>query len=582
MSGLEPIRPPGRQRFSVFHRGADDDGPRRETHLAFADALRAATSVLDVGCGTGVFLDLLRERGVARVVGVDRDPEMVQEARARGHDARVLDARDGLDLAERFDGIYAAFVIETMDGDEAIGFLRACAALLAPDGLLIVRTLNPGNAAVRDGGLWLEPWAKRPYPLPTLHVLFGDLGLRIVGAGNEPEGWQHTYVLGRAPSRAAGTGVRTTIAFQGEFFAYNSMAVVNRELARALQAHPDVAPLIVPDEPVPEASVEADPRYAVLHGAARRGVPPCDVLVRQSNGAADFRRVDGVRRLVQILPWEYGALPRSWIAGLHNGGADEIWVPSTYCRRLFLDAGFAPSRVAVVPNGVDPERFSPDREIVPYPLTTAKSFRFLYLGGVLPRKGVDVLLAAYRRAFSRDDDVALVLKVFGTRSFYQLEDGGAAFRAFADDPAAPELLVIDDEVGDDDVARLYRSCDALAFPYRGEGFGLPMLEAMACGLPVIATAGGAADDFLDGDVAYRVPAQRVALSGTFRGERLAGTGWWLEPDVDDVAATMRHVAAHAAEARAKGRAGAERARRDWTWARAADVAAARLRALTAS
>jgi glycosyltransferase involved in cell wall biosynthesis len=595
-------RPPGHQRFSVFHRSADDEAGRRASHHAFADVFAGFASVLDVGCGSGVFLDMLRERGVARTAGIDRDPDMVAETRARGHEARAADARRDLAaLGERFDGVYLSFVIETLDGDEGIAVLRACTALLKPDGLLVVRTLNPRNAAVRDGAFWFEPWAKRPWPLETLHVVLSDLGLRIVGAGNEPEGWQHTYILGRAPSQpplvANGTesAARVAVAFQGEFFAYNSMATVNRELARALLARAGAPPpnerqppdreqraewlAIVPDEPAPEPSVAADPRFAALREKKRRGVPPCDVLIRQSNGAADFRRVEGARAIVQILPWEYGTLPRAWVEGLRAGGADEVWTPTEYCRAMFLDAGIAPERVAVVPNGIDPETFSPDRAVEPYPVATTKPFKFLYLGGVLPRKGVDVLLAAYRRAFTRADDVALVLKLFGTRSFYQLEDGGAAFRAFAEDRDAPELVVIDDEIADADVVRLYRTCDALAFPYRGEGFGLPMLEALACGLPVIATAGGAADAFLDDDVAYRIPAERRSLSGVLRGEQLTGEGWWLEPDAGALAATMRHVVAHRDEARAKARRGAERARRDWTWDRAAAVAAERLRGL---
>ena len=576
-------RPAGHQRFSVFHRAADDEAGRRAWHHAYAEVFAGFGSVLDVGCGTGVFLDMLRERGVARVLGVDRDPEMVEEARARGHEARVADARTDLPaLGERFAGVHFSFAIETMDGEEGIAALRACAALLEPDGLLVVRTLNPRNTAVRDGAFWYEPWAKRPWPLESLHVVLTDLGLRIVGAGNEPDGWQHVYILGRAPAAPAASGERVAVAFQGEFFAYNSMAVVNRELARALLAYPDVAPSIVPDEPAPEPSVAADPRFATLRERMRRGVPSCDVLIRQSNGAADFRRVDGAGAIVQILPWEYGTLPRAWVDGLRANGTGEVWTPTEYCRAMFLHAGIAPERVAVVPNGIDPERFSPDRAIEPYPLPTRKSFTFLYIGGALPRKGVDVLLAAYRRAFGRDDDVALVLKLFGTRSFYQLEDAGASLRAFAADPGAPELVVLDDELTDEDVVRLYRTCGALAFPYRGEGFGLPMLEALACGLPVIATAGGAADAFLDDDVAYRIPAKRVPLSGAVRGEALAGAGWWLEPDVEALAATMRHVVAHGDEARAKAARGVERARREWTWDRAAAVAAERLRRLVRS
>ena len=582
-------RPPGHQRFSLFHRSAEDDAARRGSHHAFADVFAGFGSVLDAGCGTGIFLDMLRERGVARLVGVDRDADMVEEARARGHDARVLDARTELaSLDERFDGVHLSFVIETMDGDEGIAALRACAALLKPDGMLVVRTLNPRNAAVRDGAFWFEPWAKRPWPLETLHVVLTDLGLRIVGAGNEPEGWQHTYILGRAPAAPPPDAARVAVAFQGEFFAYNSMAIVNRELARALLALDLSAGAgraagfaIVPDEPAPEPSVAADPRFGALRETMRRGVPACDVLIRQSNGAADFRRLDGARAIVQILPWEYGTLPRAWVEGLRAGGADEVWTPTEYCRAMFVDAGIAPERVAVVPNGIDPEKFSPDRAVEPYPLATRKTFKFLFVGGVLPRKGVDVLLAAYRRAFTRDDDVTLVLKLLGTRTFYQLNDDAAGLRAFANDPQAPELVVIDDEISDDDVVRLYRTCDALAFPYRGEGFGMPMLEALACGLPVIATAGGAADAFLDDDVAYRIPAQRRPLSGVMRGEELAGEGWWLEPDVDALAATMRHVVTHRDEARAKALHGAERARRDWTWDRAAAIAAERLRALVA-
>ncbi|HTD36055.1 MAG TPA: methyltransferase domain-containing protein [Candidatus Limnocylindrales bacterium] len=573
-------RPPGHQRFSVFHRSADDEPGRRAWHHAYADVFAGFGSVLDVGCGTGVFLDMLRERGVTRIVGVDRDPEMVEESRARGFDARVLDARTELpSLNERFDGVHLSFVIETMDGDEGIAALRACAELLKPDGTLVVRTLNPRNAAVREGGFWYEPWAKRPWPLETLHAVMTDLGLRIVGAGNEPDGWQHVYILGRAPAAPNEGEARVAVAFQGEFFAYNSMAVVNRELARALQAFTDVAPAIVPDEPAPEPSVVADPRFTALQEKKRRGVPPCDVLIRQSNGAADFRRVEGARTIVQILPWEYGTLPRAWVEGLRAGGADEVWTPTEYCRTMFLDAGIAPERVAVVPNGIDPGKFSPDRSVTPYPLATRKSFKFLFIGGMLPRKGVDVLLAAYRSAFTREDDVALVLKLFGTRTFYQLGEETKTLREFSGDPRAPELVLIDDELGDEDVVRLYRTCDALAFPYRGEGFGLPMLEALACRLPVIATAGGAADAFLDDDVAYRIPARRVPLSGALRGEQLAGEGWWLEPDADALAETMRHVVAHRDEARAKALRGAERARHDWTWARAAAIAAERLRAL---
>jgi glycosyltransferase involved in cell wall biosynthesis len=540
----------------VNRRPADSAG----TAETFANVFRGLASVLDVGGDDPAFAQRLHAHGVPRVVSLAREG-----------------IRGGLPpLGERFEGIFLGFVVETVDGPTGAAVLRDAAALLAPSGILVVRALNPGNPAAQAAARSAP--AGTPWPLEELHQQLRELGLRIVGAGYEPDGWQHTYVVGRAAGAAPSPGDATAVAFQGEFFAHNSMAVVNRELARALQAFADVAPAIVPDEPAAEPSLGADPRFAALRETMRRGVPACDVLIRQSNGLADFSRPPGVRTLVQILPWEYGALPRAWVDALRSGGADEIWTPSAYCRQLFLDAGIAAERVVVVPNGIDPARFTPLPDAAPFPLATHKHTRFLYLGGMLRRKGVDVLLAAYRRAFSRDDDVALVLKLFGTRSFYQLDDGGAALRAFAADPHAPELVVIEDDLTDEDVARLYRSCDALVFPYRGEGFGLPMLEALACGVPVIATAGGAADAFLDETVAFPIPAERRALSGPLARE-LAGPGWWLEPDVDALARTLRTVAAHPGEARAKAALGAERARTRWTWDAAARIAAIRLRAL---
>ena len=525
-------------------------------YAAFADVFQGFGAVLDVGCGDPAFHRALAERGVGRVLVIAREQ-----------------VRGGLPtVGERFEGVYLSFVLETMDVPTGRAALRAAAALLEPDGVLIVRALNPRSAQPGGGTAW---------PLEALHEQLRAQGLRIVGAGNGPDGRQHTYVLGRAPAASAADAPRVAVAFQGEFFAYNSMAVVNRELARALLACGDAPQALVPDEPTAEPSVLVDPHYAPLRARMQRALPPCDVLIRQSNGVADFSRPPGVGQLVQILPWEYGALPQAWADALRAQPPDEIWTPSEFCRMQFLDAGVAPERVVVVPNGIDPARFSPDRAVAPFPLATTKRTRFLYVGGALPRKGVDLLLQGYRRAFSRADDVVLVLKLFGTRTFYPLAGFADALRAFTADPNAPELEVIDADVSDEDVVRLYRSCDALVFPYRGEGFGLPMLEALACGLPVIATAGGAADAFLDDTVAYRIPAQRRAVPDDVVGTPLAGPAWWLEPDVDALAATLRHVAAHPGDARTKGAQGAQRARTSWTWDHAARVAAARLRALSA-
>src|SRR5262249_2135899 len=151
-------------------------------------------------------------------------------------------------------------------------------------------------------------------------------------------------------------------------------------------------------------------------------------------------------------------------------------------------SGVPEDRVVVVPNGVDPDRFRPG--LAPLALSTSKRVKLLFVGGTIPRKGFDVLLDAYRRAFTRADDVCLVVKDMGVGTFYQNQTAGERIHAMQGDPNAPEVLYLTDDLPEDDLPRLYSSCDALVHPYRGEGFGLPVLEAMACGLPVVVTAGG--------------------------------------------------------------------------------------------
>jgi hypothetical protein len=97
-----------------------------------------------------------------------------------------------------------------------------------------------------------------------------------------------------------------------------------------------------------------------------------------------------------VQPWEYGSIPKGWLEAL--GQVDEVWAYTEYVRDCYLAAGVPAERVHVVPLGVDCERFSP--QAPPLPLPTKKRFKFLFVGGTIHRKGIDVLLEAYARTFT--------------------------------------------------------------------------------------------------------------------------------------------------------------------------------------
>ncbi|MGH2859458.1 MAG: glycosyltransferase family 4 protein, partial [Solirubrobacteraceae bacterium] len=259
--------------------------------------------------------------------------------------------------------------------------------------------------------------------------------------------------------------------------------------------------------------------------------------------------------------WEFGAIPEDWLEPL-RANVDELWVPSEYVRAMYVDAGIEPERVIAIPNGVDLDLFSPDgprRELPPAATT------FLFVGGVIGRKGADVLLEAWRDAFAGRDDVMLVVKDFGADGIYRTGDRGP-LREHASTGALPRILLLDEKLTVRELAALYRAGDVLVHPYRGEGFAMPVLEAMACGLPVIVTAAGPTDEFVPDEAGWRIDSRRLEFAED-RIEQLAtrGTPWVLEPEREHLVTLLREAAATPAdERRARGAAArAAAARLSW-------------------
>jgi alpha-1,3-rhamnosyl/mannosyltransferase len=186
-------------------------------------------------------------------------------------------------------------------------------------------------------------------------------------------------------------------------------------------------------------------------------------------------------------------------------------------RDIVATFGCADDHVVVTPNGVG-EPFVQDGG-------AADGRYFLYVGNDKPHKNVDVLVDA----IARIDGASLVL-------------AGARFERFR----SRERVIITGFVDDAELAALYRGAIALVMPSREEGFGLPALEAMACGCAVI-TSNAPALVEITCDAALHV-----------------------EPDVDAIADAMRRIASDDALRRMLASRGIERAR-TFTWTRCADL-----------
>jgi glycosyltransferase involved in cell wall biosynthesis/tetratricopeptide (TPR) repeat protein len=365
------------------------------------------------------------------------------------------------------------------------------------------------------------------------------------------------------------------VAWEGSFLDYGSLSHINRELTAALQGRGRIQVCCGGEQ----ARGFKFGRSPALDEAASRLKPsfPKQARVTVRHAWPPLWQPPQSGAWVLIQPWEYGVVPTEWVRQIKR--VDEVWVPSEYARRTYVDAGVEPAKVKVVPNGVDPRKFHP--AIPPLPLATRKKYKFLFVGGTIPRKGVDLLLKAFLARFTAADDVCLVIKNFGAQGVYHGLTMEKDILAAQSEPNGPEILCLTDDLAPEQMASLYTACDCLVHPYRGEGFGLPVLEAMSCGLPVIVTAGGSTDDFASDDYAYRIPARRKPLAQSISGMKLPHPGWWLEPQLDALGERMHWVASHPEEARRKGRMASPYVRANWSWDRAATVAAQRLRHLAA-
>jgi glycosyltransferase involved in cell wall biosynthesis len=366
------------------------------------------------------------------------------------------------------------------------------------------------------------------------------------------------------------------VAWEGDPQGLHSLAVVNRAICRGLLDRGHDLALIwdsktnvdAPSEQLPldakvaerlgHRSVEGPPQVHVRHQwPPKLDKPPCG-------------------RWVWMQPWEFGSIPKAWLSALHE--VDEVWAYSRYVRDCYLDAGMPAERVHVIPLGVDPEVFQPGTEPLPLPL--GPKMRFVFVGGTIFRKGIDLLLAAFPRAFSPSDGFGLVIKDMGAKTFYRGQTAEAAIARLREQGYSVEY--IDRDLGEQEMAGLYAACDCLVHPFRGEGFALPVIEAMASGLPVIVTGAGPVLDYATDETAYLIPARRGNFAELRVGElETIGRPWLWEPDRDALVENLRRVAADPAAARAKGTAASAWIRENFTWAHTVEAVERRLYALAA-
>jgi SAM-dependent methyltransferase len=169
----------GNDRFEQEFRGSHTE--LLDRYRPLAQRFIGAGPVVDIGCGRGEFLELLREVGVV-ARGIELDPDLVADVRRRGLDAEVGDGLESLKaLPDRsLGGIVLNQVVEHLTAQEVVDLVLVAYDKLQPGGIIVCETVNPQSLYVFAHSFYVDPTHVRPVHPAYLAFLFREAGFSTV------------------------------------------------------------------------------------------------------------------------------------------------------------------------------------------------------------------------------------------------------------------------------------------------------------------------------------------------------------------------------------------------------------------
>lgn len=282
-----------------------------------------------------------------------------------------------------------------------------------------------------------------------------------------------------------------------------------------------------------------------------------------------------VQKQVCLTTFETDLLPNYWLMPIRS--MDEVWTYTKFNKDTFREAGIN-NEIRIIPHGVDVNRFDKEKGVLKeIKQLTKERYVFGSMFDWHSRKNPEVLVEAFLRSFAGhySDKVCLVLKTF----YSHVEDGDAFIKEeidkirlkLGDNKKLPKIYLLSSILDAVDMPKFYNSLDCYVSPSRGEGWGLPFSEAMASGLPVIATNWSGNTEFMNYENSFLLPYKLVFVKEEeakhhpyFKDQK------WADVKMEDLMSMMMHVYTHKEEADKKG----EKAKKDmisFSWEAAGDI-----------
>eukprot|EP00042_Codosiga_hollandica_P039713 m.335449 g.335449 ORF g.335449 m.335449 type:complete len:341 (+) comp55678_c0_seq14:721-1743(+) len=302
-------------------------------------------------------------------------------------------------------------------------------------------------------------------------------------------------------------------------------------------------------------------------------------------------KADGVRHDTDSFDYRIGRamfettwLPSGWVENIQH--VNEVWVPSAWAAVVFSEAGVPASKIKVIPEAIDTDVFDATKagrlkKPSLFPNST-NSFNFLSVFKWEDRKNWQTLLKAFALEFEAQENVALYIRS-GTPD--SIKNSVETIRKQLRLTHTLKIYGLE-KVSVADYPKLFATANAFVLPTHGEGWGRPLMQAMAMGLPTIAPNWSGHTEFMNEENSFLVPVSQMVSAYPQQQQLTGGNAadrsrhQWADIEVDDLRKAMRYVYAHQPIAALTGRTASEQIRKKYSRKAVADLVTDRLREIT--
>jgi glycosyltransferase involved in cell wall biosynthesis len=346
------------------------------------------------------------------------------------------------------------------------------------------------------------------------------------------------------------------IDIEGQVYSYFSASVVNRNLACSLYD-------LGVDVSLKSVNLAENTDYVM-------GDKTPEIIQRKQNNVIVVRHQYPpnfsefqARTKIMYLPVET-SVPDDWVEAIEANDIDFIWVYTNHGKELMRKAGVT-KPVEVIRCGVDENLFN--TRVIPVDLSVIKdshtkrsvpidedTFVFMFIGHAQERKNFKSMFKSYLTEFNVSDNVVFVIKSY---------DGGEVHKTIQElveyvsnvlerpKEVLPKYLYIYEDTDPNILPCYYAAADVLVQCSRAEGFGKPIVEAMALGIPSISVLWSGPKDFCTEKNSFPVPYTLVKSSYHVQSKKVESL--WADTKIEDIRKVMRYCFENPSEVKARGR-----------------------------